>query len=456
VLNNNKNNKFMIAAMAAIIAIPATSFAQDLLIVNIGDSMASGEGNPNSFGPGGAVWTNAPCHRSNNNGRRFASNRINSMSGVSTDYFDFACSGASINAGILGPQVTDQPDANNVVMPPQIDRVVNLQQSLNNRQIDILMISIGVNDANFAPVVSDCLLPDDCRTGSQMNSARATIANLLAARYDQLGAAIRQRLNVRHVYITEYPNLVTRKNATDFCGGFNDFFPAVAELGGGLMSGISEAESAFALANFIRPLNDKIQEAASRNGWRYISGPEDTFSTHGFCTGSDRRYVNTIADSFTRQGTHTGTVHPNIRGHQAYADALVRRATIDFDLPLEDPRVIRKLEANLGAPGNIALPGIRKTVEVEIAQHPGTLTVVIQHRVRTPFLPTPAFSNTTMADIGGGALNLFAAPIPGSENLLPGQTLDYRIRITATRGGNSATTTTSTESIVLGGTLEQE
>jgi hypothetical protein len=441
---------FSTTALLSFLAVaPSIATAQNLVIVSIGDSLAAGEGNPNSFGLNGAVWNSTPCHRSNNNGRRFASNRINNMSGVATSFFDFSCSGASIDAGLLGPQTTDQPDANNGVRPAQIDQVANFQQSangLNGQPIDILMVSIGVNDANFAPVVTACLLPGNCTGSTEMNAALNVINGAaLPNAYDRLGAAIRQRLNVRRVYITEYPNLVS--SAPDnLCGS------SALDAGDSSMVGISSTETAFVLTNFIRPLNDRVQQAATRNAWRFVVGPEDTFATHGYCTTSARRYVNTLQDSLLRQGNQNGTVHPNVNGHSAYADALVRQATIDFDLPLEAPRVVRTVETNTITPGPIADSG-PKRITVEIAQHPGTLGVTLQHRVITPFLPVPAFVNTAMTDGGTGRLNLFSAQIPG---FVPGQTVQYRVVITTTRNRNSATTTTATASIALGDGLVQQ
>ncbi len=442
-----RTNNILATAVLATFAAVLPAAAQNLVIVSIGDSLAAGEGNPNSFSLAGAVWSNTPCHRSVNNGRRFASDRINNLAGVSTSFFDFSCSGAGIDAGLLGPQTTDQPDANNGTRLAQIDQVANFQRTgLNNQPIDILMISIGVNDANFAPVVTACLLPTSCTNSTEMNTARAVIGSTAFANaYDRLGTAIRQKLNVRQVYITEYPNLVTSA-PNNFCGS------SPLDAGDASMVGISSTESEFVRTNFIVPLNDKIQAAAGRNGWRFVVGPEDTFATHGYCTDSERRYVNTLQDSVLRQGNQNGTVHPNINGHRAYADALIRQATIDFNLHLESPRRVRTVETNTITPGPIADSG-PKVITVEVAQHPGALTVTLQHRVITPFLPVPAFTNTAMADTGAGRLNLFAATIPG---FIPGQTVQYRVVMTATRNGETATTTTSTASISVGDGLVQQ
>src|SRR6185369_16349624 len=198
-------NRYSIALLTILTAaLPAVAADQNLIIVSIGDSLAAGEGNPNSFNAvtGQATWLEPPCHRSTNNGRRIASNRINSMTGFSTSFFDFSCSGAKIDEGILGTQLTSQPNIVNKTEDPQIDQVEFLQtHQLNNQPIDILMISIGVNDVNFASVVTVCLTPGDCTHNSAVTTATNTIASTTFANaYGRLVSAIRQRLNVKHVY----------------------------------------------------------------------------------------------------------------------------------------------------------------------------------------------------------------------------------------------------------------
>jgi len=454
-------NKYFSTALllSVALAIPAVAADQHLIIVSIGDSLAAGEGNPNSFNNGHASWLNAPCHRSVNNGRRFANTRINALDGVSTQFFDFSCSGAKIDAGLLGTQLTSQPDANNGLQTPQIDQVASLQHNvLHDAPIDILMISVGVNDVNFADVVTACLLPGDCTTSDAVHTARTVLASAsFANAYDRLGTAIRTKLNVKKVYITEYPNEMAH-DPGDFCGDLDDGFGDLS------MVGVSVAENSFLFTNIMQALNTDVQAAANRNRWTFVPGPKDTFATHGYCNGPERRYENTLSDSFARQGNQNGTMHPNIAGHKAYADALVTRATTDFNIPMEAPRALRTVEANTGLLADAPLAdGSSKVITVEVAQHAGGLTAVLQHRlVNDPIcLPLigcsvqdpPAFTDTPMVDAGAGLLNLFAATIPG-----PGlnQTLEYKVVIRATRGTQTVSTTTPEATISIGEVLVQQ
>ncbi|MBS1824504.1 MAG: SGNH/GDSL hydrolase family protein [Acidobacteria bacterium] len=447
-----KRTTFTMTLLSA--AIATAALAQDpisLRIVSIGDSYAAGEGNPNSIAANGtAVWSSTPCHRSFNNGRRMASDRINDLPNVSTIFSDFSCTGAGINEGVLGPMDSSAPETPNARVGAQMTAVTNEVRS----PIDILMVSIGGNDVGFAPVVKECMLPTDCRTSPVVLNAIQGITSFLPQRYDALAARI-ANLNPRFVYITEYPGVLKRKDGA-FCGGFDDLFVPTGDFAGMAMRFISQEESEFLLDRFIRPLNDQIQAAAARHGWRYIAGPEDTFTPHGFCNAAGQRWVNTLGDSFLRQGTHTGTAHPNVDGHRAYADALIRRATLDFNLPLEAPRVVDIRERNVGLDIPIASPGVRKQVQAEINQVPSALTATLQFRFRRLFeTSVPAFVNLNMTDAGSGRLNLFQGTIPGSESLLPGERIEYRVRATSTFNGQSRTTTTSIRSITLGEVLDQ-
>jgi hypothetical protein len=448
---NRRHASFVLAnafGLQALMLVPS-AFAQpvqDLTIVSIGDSYASGEGNPNSFNGTTATWTSTACHKSVNNGRRIASDRINALPNTSTDFFDFSCSGAGVNSGVLNSQLSAAPETPNAVLQAQLDRVALFQQQ-TGRSIDILLVSISGNDANFGSVVLDCMLPGNCATSATVLGAIQRITTVVPGRLDNLANQIAARLqNIRFVYLTEYPNPMRAENGQS-CDGFTDFFTAPDNLNGIAMTGISGTESQFLQNNFLIPLNNQLEAAAGRHsarGWRYVSGVEQTFSRHGFCNGPNQRWINTLGDSFSRQGNHTGTMHPNLAGHHAYADAIIRRATVDFSLPLETPRILDFVEVND--------PFVNKRVRVEISQTAANLAVQAQFRVRNPIEigGVPAFTPVNMADIGGGALNFFDAALPGTGVMLPGQRIEYRIRVTFSRNGVTDSFTTGSRFIEFG------
>ncbi len=466
--------------------IPAAAADQNLFIVSIGDSLAAGEGNPDvpSSQSGHAGWLSASCHQSVNNGRRFASDRINSLDGVSTLFFNFACSGAQIGGaasflgggGLLKPQTTNQPNVNNFTVGAQIDRVRDLQtNTFHGRAIDILMISIGVNDINFNNVVEGCLVPLQIGSCTDTDAAQ-TAKNILNGdtmknQFAELATAIRQKLNVKKVYITEYPN-ETSSSPGNFCGS------NPLDLGDLSMANVSDTENQNMFNKLVVPLNKAVKDAVtaanqapaqpndkSHPTWVFVQGPVDTFATHGYCTTTHpafaRRYVNTAQDSLEVQGDQNGTMHPNKLGQEAYADALISQATKDFNLPLENPRILRRVEINANASSIPLSDSGPLNLQVEVGQHPGTLSVSVLHRIvdpTIPFLPPPAahqFTATPMVEVGAGNLNLFTVTIPGYNALL-GQTMEYKIVVTATRGGDTTSTTTQTRTIFIDEPLIQQ
>jgi hypothetical protein len=76
-----------------------------LVIISLGDSYASGEGNPDSFGPNGAQWLLSPeadaveCHRSYGNAHRLAAIEIAEewpLGEENVVFKSFACTGGTI------------------------------------------------------------------------------------------------------------------------------------------------------------------------------------------------------------------------------------------------------------------------------------------------------------------------------------------------------------------------
>ena len=65
-------------------------------------------------------------------------------------FVPLGCSGATVAVGLLGEYRGQRR---------QIDEVNDLAK---RREIDALLVSIGANDSLFAPIVSRCLVVDDC------------------------------------------------------------------------------------------------------------------------------------------------------------------------------------------------------------------------------------------------------------------------------------------------------
>ena len=90
-----------------------------------------------------------------------------------------------------------------------------------------------------------------------------------------------------------------------------------------------------------------------------------------------RNLAQTLGDSFANQASYTGAVHPNKKGHTAYADILVRKATLDLNLPLEDPRIddidaVLELATTTSIEDDLADDEMNACVRRVIASLPGT------------------------------------------------------------------------------------
>lgn len=290
---------------------------KDLLIVSIGDSFASGEGNPDKTraDPEGVKWIDERCHRSEWAGPARAALIIEKADPkTAVTFISFACTGASIREGLLGVQ-----HRKGHAVQPQVSKVF---AAVGQRTIDALLVSIGGNDLNFATLVEKAILLRHAETNAR---TAAIVSNGLRDLPGNFGLVAEQLSAPGHppisaVFISEYPDIV-RDETRDLCDHSVKLTDPLRQ--------ISEAESRWALNDVILPLNGVIQERATNFGWNYVGrilsefgGDSDSGIAHGFCA-DDKRWINTFSDSRRIQGDTRGTVHPNREGHLWYARRLV-------------------------------------------------------------------------------------------------------------------------------------
>ncbi|MET0906997.1 MAG: hypothetical protein ABWY10_13035 [Tardiphaga sp.] len=189
---------------------------RDVLIAGLGDSIASGEGNPDrpvalsddgfcfrSYlgGPAGqfyrpsragfkggrscdsyeslqawqragAQWLNAACHRSLYSYQTRAALALAvQYPHIAVTYLPLACSGATIPDGLLGSQrareclttknaSTCAGSVNGQVAELR-DAMTAVKRRQPNRRLDLLLLSIGANDINFSGLVADVIVEND-------------------------------------------------------------------------------------------------------------------------------------------------------------------------------------------------------------------------------------------------------------------------------------------------------
>lgn len=326
----------------------STSSAQtielrDSLIVSLGDSYASGEGNPDVPGDYAivfppcrqdgkfqlstpclqgvrrrAAWSDSACHRSFWAGPAQAALALERADPHSTVTFvSLACSGATIEEGLLGRQLNRPP-----TRPPQLEALAALLCSgpapcmdpSQQRRVDALIISIGGNDLGFSDIVRACLRSfspctgDNIREDSPVAEARRMLSRI-GLLYIRVFRAVNATLNVADVLLTENADPSIGEHG-QYCG-FGGF-PFGAR--------IQSDDVRWLHQNILRRLNDTGRSISRTLGWIYVDGIADPFHGHGYCA-RDHWFV-TYPESWAGQGDDRGTMHPNRLGHQLYAQRI--------------------------------------------------------------------------------------------------------------------------------------
>ena len=139
------------------------------LTVAMGDSYASGEGNPRNVdawltGSGGfsPYWDDSECHRSVHGGPAQAALRLEESSPHSSvTFIDLACSGATVAAGILGPQTAAGQSTSQMQQARSI---------VGDLPVDIVLLMVGGNDIGFTSILASCALVTDCPVSKAVTS----------------------------------------------------------------------------------------------------------------------------------------------------------------------------------------------------------------------------------------------------------------------------------------------
>lgn len=329
-----------------------------LLIVVMGDSIASGEGVPDIDGRP-ATWQDERCHRSGRAGPALAAAALQKRAPETPITFvSVACSGATVYAGLLGEYEGIAHKSQRPLVPPQIDAVEAIQA---HRDIDALVVSVGANDVFFGRVVARCLgrrkLPlPDCFASkvkfsglSHREAMRAVVGHAIAGlerRYAVLGASLKAAgVRSKDVYLMQY------------------FDPIADEGGQTCPSGVlrirqkalEEARTAL-----LAPLNAAGETAAEDLGWQYVDGIEPHFRGHGYCAARPELWVVTLENTLRRQGGIAGALHPNARGHREIArrldDALAAELALAPAKPTaaDDEEIPDGVAVGFGVGGTVA------------------------------------------------------------------------------------------------------
>jgi hypothetical protein len=304
-----------------------------LVIISIGDSVASGEGNPDGLRIDGRPrWEDRQCHLSVLAGQTLAATNAQ-RSNSELGFRSFACSGATIEKGLLHHYwgVDHRFD---LPKPAQLDQLTRLKAG-RDFEVAALLLSIGANDIGFSKIVEFCALVDDCPNqhfnphfilfpaGEKYPLLRDYVdAKLTALRneYRLLAEQLVPLLSPDRVVITEY------------------FDPTTGDGGRGctmLFGGVLPDESTWAREHVLRGLNAEIDRTTAY-GWKVVTRVPEEFRGHGLCA-SHERWVHTLDEGLTGQAlplfrgrfdlpfiqdvvaSTKATLHPNVAGHRQIA-----------------------------------------------------------------------------------------------------------------------------------------
>lgn len=282
-----------------------------LRIAALGDSYISGEGARRYF-----LGTDQPrenmCHRAATAyPYRIAKRLEASLAFV-------ACSGAeTIEVTTRGqhPRSGEEHYGEVYGARPQVEVLGEIEEP------DVVLISIGGNDAGFREIGEQCAIParPDCR-----RLAPGWLRRLDEAVYPALlrtYTAVREAAPDAEVFAITYPNPF----GSEFC---ND------------LAGLSAPEMAFIRDEFLGELNKTVTKAATEVGFQVVD-IADALAGHRFCEVPLRQAaINFIAASRTR-GTPIdlgklasliyGSLHPNPLGHELIEKKVLARLELGED-----------------------------------------------------------------------------------------------------------------------------
>jgi len=352
---------------------------KDWLIVSLGDSFASGEGNPdvvqrlspdpNGFGgfrvAASPTWIDRRCHRSAASAHALAAMEIEkSDPHTSVTFLSFACSGASISEAMLGTYAGIEPA--DPPLPSQIDQVVaalTTTRASIRRSIDFVLMSIGGNDFGFGKAIELCSEADFAARVSRLpppaglprtprpfcsdpgmpvldlvSDANLNGMNGISVRYGSLASRLNNHLVTGRapkpiIYISEYPDPTSYQDG-HLCG---EQGPRPLQWRRRLLetplpeSGLYAESAKWVRDVFVARLNEQVRQAATKSGWTYVGGIVSAFQRHGECADVDR-WFNTEEDArrfegpwspFDSPNISRGTIHPNKDGQRAVKERIL-------------------------------------------------------------------------------------------------------------------------------------
>jgi hypothetical protein len=325
---------------------PQKVVAKDWLIVGVGDSNGSGEGNPS--------FQVRRCARGVTSYQYQTAEYIEEQDDHASVTFVFAsCSGASV-AHLYKTPYRGTVKNERVPLSPQLDQVARIiatrqgvpgePQSGEGRKVDALLVSIGVNDLAFGPVLSTCVkvglaqvVPGvvnadcfdfpvrttfDARNGVNeltitsagdptLRDAVAGFQADLPGRYKALRAAFARSplspgvgglglTDMDRAFFTQYPDF-SSSDAIVPCD--TTAAAAVPKWRPATWAWLQEQSVL---------LNQNVKRGAASIGARTAEIPTELWQRHGYC--ATESWFVPVGEAVLKDDI-TGPFHPNVTGH---------------------------------------------------------------------------------------------------------------------------------------------
>jgi len=321
---------------------------RDILIAGLGDSIASGEGNPDRpialsdegfcfrsylvgtqyYRPsragykGGraceapdslqvwqrqsALWFNSACHRSLYSYQtRTALALAVQYPHIAVTYLPLACTGASIPDGLFGGQRAREcpPIKSGAKCSGTVNaQLTELREALGaarrrqpDRQLDLILLSIGANDINFSGLVADVIVDNPTervlfrRSGvmGSVEDSRAALTRELPQSFGKLREALRPLVgDMSHVVYVSYANPTLAGGAPcpggragfDIHPSFNAQAQRLANVSGYVEQEFLPQLKALALCQSGVLCRDPAGDRMT-----FVDAHQAAFSDHGFC-----------------------------------------------------------------------------------------------------------------------------------------------------------------------------
>lgn len=341
----------------------------NILIVSLGDSYASGEGIPQGFRNVENFWAfggdiqstidNQRAHRSIHSAPAQAAYTIEQMDPfTSVTFVSMAVSGATLDE-IRG----------------QVDKIRALTQTATGqREIDVMFVSGGGNDLKFSSIIKELFFHDKGESFAVPKSWAEEGLRSLNSKYNDLKRAVASSLNVEpsHVFVTGYPD-PTMDGGPDYIpDAVMDDVDVLGEYVPVFWEKIDADEIRWARENVIHPLNFTLERIAGSSAiaWNFVD-LEYLLQGHGYNAADN--WVVTWTESMDVQGNvgtvfepmTMGVMHPNIKGARAMAhemvDAVFEAGALDLDRGLRVSGIVRR-----DPPLFPALYGQRNVYSIEV------------------------------------------------------------------------------------------